>query len=53
MEVPHLSVLILAVICYNPCMKDIGILVSTDVDIDGNSGNIVAIGHLSGDFTNE
>lgn len=26
---------------------------STDVDIDGNSGNIVAIGHLSGEFTNE
>ena len=25
----------------------------TDVDIDGNSGNIVDIGHLSGEFTNE
>ena len=26
---------------------------STDTDIDGNTGNIVAIGHLSGDFTND
>lgn len=25
---------------------------STDTDIDGNTGNIVAIGHLSGNFTN-
>ena len=26
---------------------------STDTDVDGNTGNIVAIGHLSGDFTNK
>ena len=26
---------------------------STDTDADGNTGNIVAIGHLSGDFTNK
>ncbi|SEQ03869.1 Uncharacterized conserved protein, phosphatidylethanolamine-binding protein (PEBP) family [Lachnospiraceae bacterium NE2001] len=26
---------------------------STDTDVDGNTGNIVAIGHLSGEFTNK